>query len=124
VDALFVPLSLAKPSADAGKVKMMGLAAPRRFSGAPDVPTLVEQGVDVIAAPWVGILAPTGTPQNAIETLSNAVAEAVKKDEVINALTFGGLEINFRDYKEFADFLIEDYKLWGDTVKAANIKAE
>lgn len=124
VDALFVPLSLAKPNADAGKVKLLGLAAPKRFAGAPDVPTLTEQGVNVIAAPWIGILAPAGTPQKAIDVLSDAVEEAVKTDEVTKALTAGGLEINYRNNKDFGEFLKEDYVLWGDTVKAANIKAE
>jgi tripartite-type tricarboxylate transporter receptor subunit TctC len=124
VDALFVPLSLAKPNADAGKVKLLGLAAPKRFAGAPDVPTLTEQGVNVIAAPWIGILAPAGTPQKAIDVLSDAVEEAVKTDEVTKALTAGGLEINYRNSKDFGEFLKEDYVLWGDTVKAANIKAE
>lgn len=124
VDALFVPLSLAKPNADAGKVKLLGLAAPKRFAGMPDVPTLTEQGVDVIAAPWIGILAPAGTPQVALDTLAGAVAEAVKTDEVVRALTVGGLEINVRNSKDFSTFLIDDYTLWGDTVKAANIRAE
>ncbi|PLC52093.1 LacI family transcriptional regulator [Pollutimonas nitritireducens] len=124
VDALFVPLSLAKPNADAGKVKMMGLGAPKRFGGAPDVPTLKEQGIDVVAAPWIGILAPANTPQPAIDTLAKAALEAVKTKDVIDALTTGGLEINPRNSKDFADFLVSDYKLWGDTVKAANIKTE
>lgn len=124
VDALFVPLSLAKPSADAGKVRMMGLGAPKRFGGAPDVPTLAEQGVNVIAAPWIGILAPAGTPQAAIDTMADAVLQAVKTQPVIDALTSGGLEISPRGAKGFGEILVQDYKLWGDTVKAANIKAE
>ena len=124
VDSLFVPLSLAKPSADAGKVRMMGLGAPKRFGGAPDVPTLLEQGVDVIAAPWIGILAPAKTPQAAIDTMADAVLKAVQTQSVIDALTAGGLEINPRDARAFGEFLVHDYKLWGNTVKAANIKAE
>lgn len=124
VDALFVPLSLAKPNAEAGKVKLLGLAAPKRFDAAPNFPTLVEQGVNVIAAPWIGILAPAGTPQQALDTLSNAVEQAVKTDEVVKALTLGGLQINVRNSKDFAAFLVEDYALWGDTVKAANIRAQ
>lgn len=124
VDALFVPLSLAKPNADAGKVKMMGLGAPKRFGGAPDVPTLKEQGIDVVAAPWIGILAPAKTPQPIIDTLAAAALEAVKTKDVIDALTTGGLEINPRNSSDFGNFLVSDYKLWGDTVKAANIRAE
>jgi tripartite-type tricarboxylate transporter receptor subunit TctC len=124
VDALFVPLSLATPSAQAGKVKVLGLASPRRFADAPDLPTLQEQGVDVIAAPWIGILAPANTPQDAIDTFANAVIEAAKSDDVIKTLTAGGLEIDVLDAKGFADALVEDYERWGDTVKAANITAE
>ena len=124
VDALFVPLSLAKPNANANKVKLLGLAAPKRFGGMPDVPTLVEQGVNVIAAPWIGILAPTGTPKAALDKLADAVAQATKTDEVVKALTIGGLEISVQNSKEFETFLVEDFALWGDTVKAANIRAE
>lgn len=124
VDALFVPLSLAKPNAEAGKVKLLGLASPRRFVGAPDVPTLQEQGVDVIAAPWIGILAPAKTPKDAIDTFAKAVIEATKTEQVIQTLTAGGLEIDVLDAEGFEKALVEDYKLWGDTVKAANIKAE
>jgi len=100
------------------------LAAHKRFAGMPDVPTLGEQGVNVVAAPWIGILAPAGTPTAALDTLARAVAQAVKQEEVIKALTVGGLAINVMDSKAFAEFLVEDYALWGDTVKAANIKAE
>jgi tripartite-type tricarboxylate transporter receptor subunit TctC len=124
VDALFVPLSLAKPNAEAGKVRLLGLASPKRFVGAPDVPTLQEQGVDVIAAPWIGILAPANTPQHAIDTFAKAVIEAAKTEDVIKTLTAGGLEIDVLDAKGFTEALVEDYKLWGDTVKAANITAE
>jgi len=124
VNALFVPMSLAKPAADAGKVKLLGLASPKRFAGMPDVPTLAEQGINVVAAPWIGILAPAGTPTVALDTLARAVAQAVKNEDVIKALTVGGLEINVMDSKAFTKFLVDDYALWGDTVKAANIKAE
>lgn len=124
VDALFVPLSLARPNAAAGKVKILGLAAPKRFGDAPEVPTLKEQGVDVIAAPWIGILAPAKTPQAVIDKFADAVAAAAQTEEVKATLTAGGLEINVRKAHDFADFLVDDYRLWGDTVKAANIRAE
>ena len=124
VDALFVPLSLAKPNADAGKVQIMGLAAPKRFVDAPEVPTMVEQGINVIASPWIGILAPAGTPAAHIDVLSNAVIKATGIPAVAEALTKGGLEIAPQDAKDFGTYLTQDYKAWGDTVQAAHIKAE
>jgi len=124
VDALFVPLSLAKPNADAGKILIMGLAAPKRFVGAPDVPTLIEQGIKVIASPWIGILAPAGTPVDRINVLSEAIIKATTLPEVADALTIGGLEIAAQNARDFGSYLLEDYQAWGDTVRAANIKAE
>lgn len=124
VDALFVPLALAKPNHDAGKVRLLGLAASQPFEAMPDVPTLVEQGVEVVAAPWVGILAPAGTPPEVLDILSDAVDAAVKTDDVISALTVAGLQINVRNSEDFNTYLADDYDLWGATVKGANIKAE
>lgn len=124
VDALFVPLSLAKPNADAGKVLIMGLAAPKRFVGAPEVPTLIEQDINVIASPWIGILAPSGTPDGNVNVLADAIIKATAIPGVAEALTKGGLEIAPQNAKDFGDYLVQDYKAWGDTVRAANIKAE
>jgi putative tricarboxylic transport membrane protein len=49
----------------AGKLRVVGVAAERRFSGAlADVPTWKEQGVNLVFGGWRGILAPKGiTPQ-------------------------------------------------------------
>jgi tripartite-type tricarboxylate transporter receptor subunit TctC len=124
VDALFVPLSLAKPNADAGKVKILGLGAPRRFAGAPDIPTLIEQGVNINTSPWIGILGPAKMPKNAIDIFSQAVSAATKESKVIEALTKAGLEINYLNAEQFSQLLEVDYKMWGDTIKAAGIKAD
>jgi tripartite-type tricarboxylate transporter receptor subunit TctC len=61
VDSMIVPISVADPHARGGRVKMLGLAASKRFSGTPDLKTMAEQGVPVNAGTWVGIMAPAGT---------------------------------------------------------------
>ena len=124
VDALFVPLSIAKPSADSGKTILIGLAAPKRSVGSPEIPTLLEQGIDVTASPWIGVLAPAQTPQSVIDTLSGAFLKAVDDAEVTRALTGAGLEMSPRSSEEFSNFMVEDFARWGDTVKATNIKAD
>jgi tripartite-type tricarboxylate transporter receptor subunit TctC len=61
VDSMIVPISVADPHARGGRVRMLGLAASKRFSGTPDLKTMAEQGVPVNAGTWVGIMAPAGT---------------------------------------------------------------
>lgn len=123
-DAMFVPLSLAVPYDQGGRVKILGLGSSSRFVDAPQVPTLEEQGVKVYASPWIGILAPAGMPDRAVEIFYNAVQEATKQDKVRQALIKGGLEIAVLDPKQFEQNLIDEYELWGNTVRQAGIKAE
>lgn len=124
VDAMFVPLSLAVPNAQAGKVKILGLGAPKRFADAPNVPTLVEQGVDLNTSPWIGILGPAKMSPAAAETFANALIQAGKEPGLQEALTKGGLIIEILDPKRFGQFLSTEYDRWGATVKAAGIKAD
>src|SRR5207237_6419846 len=70
VDAMMVPLTLAAPNHQAGKVRLLGVAAPARFAGAPDAPTFAEQGIPLNSAPCIGILAPAQPPQDIVERLN------------------------------------------------------
>jgi tripartite-type tricarboxylate transporter receptor subunit TctC len=47
----------------------------------PDVPTMKSQGYDVAAASWTGIVAPGGTPQSAVDTLTNAMKKVIDSPE-------------------------------------------
>src|SRR6266852_1578751 len=75
-----VELAMASTAAQAqhvkgGKMRALALTGDKRSHTMPDVPTLKEQGIDVSAHAWWGILAPAGTPKPIIDKL---VAELVK----------------------------------------------
>jgi len=124
VDAMFVPLSLAVPNAEAGKVVVMGLGAPARFVGAPNMPTLAEQGIKVYTSPWISILGPAKMPKAAIDAIYNAVNEAVKDPQIIDLMIKGGLQLNVLSPEQFGKVLVSEFEHWGATVKAAGIKAD
>jgi tripartite-type tricarboxylate transporter receptor subunit TctC len=124
VDAMFVPLSLAVPNADAGKVVAIGLGAPSRFVGAPNMPTLAEQGVKVYTSPWISILGPAKMPKAAVDAIYNAVNEAVKDPQIIELMIKGGLQIDVLNPEQISKVLVSEFDRWGATVKAAGIKAD
>ena len=123
-DAMFVPLSLAVPNQKAGKVKIMGLGAPKRFVDAPDIPTLAEQGVPLNTAPWVGILGPANLPPDAVQKFYKAVSQAAAKPEVQAILRTAGLQIDVLNPAEFKALLAKDFERWGESVRQAGIKAQ
>ena len=124
VDAMFVPLSLAVPNAEAGKVVVMGLGAPARFVGAPNMPTLAEQGIKVYTSPWISILGPAKMPKVAIDAIYSAVNEAVKDPQISDLMIKGGLQLEVLNPEQFGKVLVSEFEHWGATVKAAGIKAD
>jgi tripartite-type tricarboxylate transporter receptor subunit TctC len=59
-----------------GQVRALGQMAAARWSGTPDVPTLREQGFDVVLSSLRGFGAPAGTPPAIVARLSALIGEA------------------------------------------------
>jgi len=124
VDAMMVPLTVAWPNHQAGKVRVLAVAAPKRFVAVPDVPTFTEQGVALVSAPWIGVLAPAKTPADVLDKLSREVAAVGDDPQVQETLVKNGLQPDVKKAPEFKAFLDAEYDRWGSTIKAANIKSE
>ena len=124
VDAMMVPMTLAEPNHRAGKVRLLGVAAPKRFAGAPDLPTFAEQGIPLDSAPWVGILAPAKTPADIVERINREVKAALDDPQVQETLQKNGVARETRTPVEFKAFLDTEYERWGKTIRAANIRAD
>src|SRR2546428_2534182 len=77
-----VELGMASTAAQAqhvrgGKMRALVLTGDKRSHTMPEVPTLREQGIDVVAHAWWGILAPAGTPRPIIDKLLSELNKAL-----------------------------------------------
>src|SRR4029079_11310859 len=70
VSMMFDVVVLALPQIKAGRVRALGGAAKERVAVLPEVPTLTEQGFPAEVGGWFGVLAPAGTPPEAIAWLN------------------------------------------------------
>jgi tripartite-type tricarboxylate transporter receptor subunit TctC len=78
VDSAFAGVAAAAPLVRTGKLRALGTSAPRRLPALPDVPAIWELGVPGYAVDeWYGIVAPAGTPPEAIARLAREIARAV-----------------------------------------------
>ena len=64
----------------AGKVKLLGVFSDKRLPGAPDVPTMKEQGVNVTYVQNRGLVAPADIPADARKVLEETCAKYTKTD--------------------------------------------
>lgn len=124
VDAMMVPLTLAVPNDAAGKVRLLGVATPARYAGAPNAPTFAEQGVKLSSAPWVGILSPAKVPADIVEKLNRELNAALQDPQVRDTLMKNGLDPATSSQPAFKTLLDREYDRWGATIKEANIHVD
>ena len=77
VNTLFVSPVIGLANIQAGKLKALALAAPKRLEILPDLITMEEAGYPVDASYWFGLVAPAGTPPAVIAKLEKALAEVL-----------------------------------------------
>jgi tripartite-type tricarboxylate transporter receptor subunit TctC len=109
----------------AGQMRAIGIASPKRNPQAPDVPTLREQGIaNADAESWAAFFAPANTPKPILDRLSGAIIGILNKSDVRERITKLGFTLNVRDPEAFKPYLAQEIQTWSDIIKAANIKAE
>ena len=65
------------PFVDSGQVRVLAMATPKRFPKYPDVPNLVERGINAVAVSPYGLVGPKDLPPVIIETVHDAFKEAM-----------------------------------------------
>ena len=94
IDVAFPTYALGQPFIAEKKVKPLAVAADKRWSEFPELPTLVEAGlVKHMVAMWFGLLAPAGTPAPIVAKLNEAVVQASRDPDLVRRMTATGTSI-------------------------------
>ncbi|MBW2427360.1 MAG: tripartite tricarboxylate transporter substrate binding protein [Deltaproteobacteria bacterium] len=106
----FIDLGESNPAAgkkyfEAKKLKPLGIATEKRHEILPDVPTLREQGVNVLFAVNRGICAPLKTPQPVIDELGAVLAKVSKDPEFIAKIASLGSDVKYRDQAGYQTYI-------------------
>jgi tripartite-type tricarboxylate transporter receptor subunit TctC len=124
IDAMFDAMPVMAVQAKEGKVTPLAVTGSKRSSALPDVPTILESGLDYQINGWYGILAPTGTPAAVVQTLRNEVAKAVADTGVIETLAKQGMEPRGTEPGDWAKYMQSELAFYSKIIKDANIKPE
>ncbi len=121
----FGSVSASMPYVRANRLIALATTSPTRLSLAPEVPTLLESGITgVNAQSWYTLLAPSRTPREAVDKLTNELRRIVTLPDVREQLARQAIEVQNQSASEFTHFLQAETAKWGKVVRAAGIKVE
>jgi tripartite-type tricarboxylate transporter receptor subunit TctC len=117
-----VTIADAMPQHRAGGVKILAVSSAERSPFLPDVPTLKESGIDVVADGWYGMWLPARASQDFAGQLSAAVAKSLATPEVREKLLAIGLIPIGTTPEGLSQELAADIALWQPIVTATGYK--
>jgi tripartite-type tricarboxylate transporter receptor subunit TctC len=107
------------------KLRALAVLGPVRVAQLPSVPTAAEAGLPGLAATaWFGLIAPKGTPPDALARLNAEARKAVASAELREAIATQGLEPAADSPQEFAEVIEKEMARWAQVVKTSGFKAE
>jgi tripartite-type tricarboxylate transporter receptor subunit TctC len=125
VDITFATLPSVVAYIDAGVLRALAVASPKRAARLPSLPTLAEAGVSGVEADaWFALFAPTKTPPATIERLHAAVSAALTTDAARSAIAKQGMTLSLRSPVEIAAWLPGEVGKWAAVIKAAGVAAQ
>lgn len=125
IDMYLVNTAASLQHIKSGKLRPIALSMAKRSAVLPDVPTFGEAGVpDFESYSWQGLVAPAGTSPAIVARLNSELNKALASEEVRKKLADLGIEPSPSTPAEFTAFVKAQSTLWGEVIRAANIKLE
>jgi tripartite-type tricarboxylate transporter receptor subunit TctC len=125
VQMMFVTFSSAVNFAKQGRVRMLGVISAERNSAYPEIPTMREQGLNMIVGSWQGVFVPKGTPQPVVSKLFKVSHEMMKDPSVVKRLGDQGIQIvTSKSPADFVNFVKSETERFGKVIRDNKIPTE
>ena len=118
----FATVSQALSQYDSGLLRALGVSAAARQTALPKVATFREQGFDLVASEWYGLLAPANTPKPIVAKLNAEMRRIVAIPGLGDRMR--GVELVSSSPEELADFIRSEIDRWRPIIKQLGLKAE
>jgi len=121
----FAGMPVGLPLAKSGKARALAVTSKTRFAGAPDIPTVAEQGLpDYEATLWQAFFAPASMPADLAARIAADLQKVVALPETKEKLQGAGVSLFEDSHANFRKFFPAEIEKWRSVVKKANLKLE
>jgi tripartite-type tricarboxylate transporter receptor subunit TctC len=112
------------PHVKAGRLRALGVTAPKRNPALPDVPAIAETLPGFEQIVWHSVLVPVKTPKPIVGKLSNELIRIIKSAEVRERFNSQGLEAVGSTPDELSALIRKEYVMYGKLVKQIGLKPQ
>jgi tripartite-type tricarboxylate transporter receptor subunit TctC len=119
--AVTASLPEVKAQMEAGNVKCLGVMTAERNPAFPNVPTLKEQGYNVVFGTWRGIALPKGVDPEVREIILTALKAAAQDPDFIATTQRLNLNLAYQEPDDFKAFLKQDLEDVAKTIDDAHL---
>lgn len=124
IDMLFQSISAVTQLAQAGRMRPIAVSGAERVAAFPDLPTMREQGVEIVSTGWFGLCTPAGVPEPILARLETELAAVMEEPELRQRIVTGGSVPRRMGRTEFARFMTEESERWRVVIQAVGATAD
>ena len=121
----FAGMPVGLPLSKSGRARALGVTSRQRYPGAPDIPTIAEQGLPGYEATlWQGFFAPASISPELASRIARDVEAVLKQLDTRENLAKVGAALFEDNQANFRKFFHADIEKWKNLVKSTNLKLE
>jgi len=126
VQLMFVTLSSSITFVKQGRLRALGIVAPKRVAAIADVPTMAEVGFpSMTVGSWQGVFVPKGAPADVVKKLYAVTIKVMDDANVKKRLADGGVDVvTSKSPQAFGEFVKAENARWAKVIKDAGVVAE
>ena len=126
IQVMFLPVHVALPQVEAGKLVMLAAGGTQRSSATPNVPSLAEAAGlrDIDTDIGYALYAPAGTPRDILAKLNGAMNALLKTPDVADTLSKQGLQPTGGTAEQLDQLTRSDLERWSKVVRDAKIQPD
>lgn len=125
VQVMFLPVHVALPLVQSGKLRMLAAGGAHRSPVTPEVPSLADEGItDIDVDIWYAMLGPPGLAKDQVALLNANVNAILRDGEVREHLGRQGLSPLTGTPEDLARMIATDLERWTRLIRAAKIKVD
>jgi tripartite-type tricarboxylate transporter receptor subunit TctC len=119
VQMMFAPAALVASHVRHGRLRALGLAAPKRSPLLPGVGTIDELGLPGFdATTWYGLVAPAGTPKEIIDVLHHSTAAVLEDPDARRIMSGLGIDVVGNSPRQFEAYIAAQIPKWSRVIRS------
>ncbi len=122
---MFLPAINAGPHIKSGRLRAIAVTSTARLPSMPELPTVAEAGLKGYeSSQWYGVLAPAGTPEDVLNTLSTHVIRIMQAADMQQRLHDDGIVPVGNTRQQFAAYIRKELVKWADVIKRSGARID